>query len=570
MLSYTMIRFLCLVPFLCLKDLKGCIVDASDKETASDNSSFLRTAVAAESSSPGLGPPRDLAAKADKVLNKPCVLYLRVTDWKDRPDTYDWDCELDPEDGGEMLPIEGISLPKNAKDSKGKPLVSGFSTLSAPGLAKANGKVSVPLYSNVDLYTDEEALRRRLQTPQTCTGSKTVLVIRTVCTDIATGFSLDELSDSIFGTFGDEVNLKSQYAACSNDQVQFNPAEGEQISNGVRNLNLSRKCRNANDERIRQLMDEELTVIYGNMRQAFSHTMYCMPEGIGGGGWIGYGWVNHWRTVYNNDWCTYTSIQMHEIGHNCRLAHAGEDTFEYGDRTGFMGNSYKVDDDRMCFNAANEYQLDWFRTETAEIDMGSGELPASSYTVTALGTPPGSGEYMIVRLANIPPSSGNDVAQDIYISFNHWSGVNADTREGRNKVLVVTRDALSVGIYRTTLLLAKLALGDSFQIPNTENTITITSISPANGWASFTVSGPVSGPPPPTEAPMPQPTPPPTLTPPTAPPTIPVPTMPPTIPPTPEPVSCELITLKEVCEPTPGCFYQNGNPSVRGCKTANP
>ena len=70
--------------------------------------------------------------------------------------------------------------------------------------------------------------RRRLTT-----GTKTVLVVRVVANDSSTTASADQLSDSVFGTNGDLVNLKTQYAACSHNQLLFQPATGTGIANGT-------------------------------------------------------------------------------------------------------------------------------------------------------------------------------------------------------------------------------------------------------------------------------------------------------------------------------------------------
>jgi hypothetical protein len=42
----------------------------------------------------------------------------------------------------------------------------------------------------------------------------------------------------------------------------------------------------------------------------FDHVMLCLPPGTSGS-WIAYAYVNHWLSVYNNQWCDYISGQMH-------------------------------------------------------------------------------------------------------------------------------------------------------------------------------------------------------------------------------------------------------------------
>lgn len=67
----------------------------------------------------------------------------------------------------------------------------------------------------------------------TTTGTKTVLAVRVIASDGEYGFSESALSDEVFGTYGDPVNLVSQYKACSFDQLNFGPAEHPQINEGV-------------------------------------------------------------------------------------------------------------------------------------------------------------------------------------------------------------------------------------------------------------------------------------------------------------------------------------------------
>ena len=51
--------------------------------------------------------------------------------------------------------------------------------------------------------------------------------------------------------------------------------------------------------------------------QLADHVMYCLPAGTMEG--IAYAYINSWNSVYSNQWCTYVSAQMHEIGHNLNL-----------------------------------------------------------------------------------------------------------------------------------------------------------------------------------------------------------------------------------------------------------
>ena len=65
--------------------------------------------------------------------------------------------------------------------------------------------------------------------------------------------------------------------------------------------------------------------------------------------------------MFNDSWCTKTSLQMHDIGHNLGLRHSGENGGEYADSSRMMGHSYNLDDAPvMCFNTAKNWQLGWY------------------------------------------------------------------------------------------------------------------------------------------------------------------------------------------------------------------
>lgn len=70
---------------------------------------------------------------------------------------------------------------------------------------------------NQKMQPSSSGIRRQLQT-----GDRTVLAVRVIAKDGEYNFTENVLSDKIFGTFGDEFNLKSQTAACSYNQLTFN------------------------------------------------------------------------------------------------------------------------------------------------------------------------------------------------------------------------------------------------------------------------------------------------------------------------------------------------------------
>jgi hypothetical protein len=157
--------------------------------------------------------------------------------------------------------------------------------------------------------------RRSLQ----AVGTRTVLVVRVIAPDAATTATMAQLSDDVFGTSGDPANLKSQYAACSYNQLVFNPAVAAGVTNGVREVSISQTVTNVADDVVRNAV----TAAIGGGKPSYAdYVMYCLPSGTSGS-WIAYAYVNSWMSVYNNQWCRYLSAQMHEVGHNCKSSMDG-------------------------------------------------------------------------------------------------------------------------------------------------------------------------------------------------------------------------------------------------------
>ena len=288
------------------------------------------------------------------------------------------------------------------------------------------------------------------------TGTRTVLVVKVILNDGQTTATESRLSDSVFGNGVDTVTLKSQYAACSHDQLIFDKAEnrntgGNIISNGAVTVTVDGTTTQG-DATIRNAVTAELNSMFGvsSPNQLANHVMYCLPPGTMSG--IAYAYINSWNSVYSDNWCTYLSTQMHELGHNINLAHANEGGTSYADQTGMMGYSYSQDNGPlMCFNAAKSFQLGWY--SAAQVVVGDG----GSYTGplgSIVNYQPGSTPVIIK--VNDPGST-----TDYYINFNWKSGFNSGTVEAGNLVTVVKQASEGTG-YAESDLVAKLNVGGSY------------------------------------------------------------------------------------------------------------
>ena len=82
-------------------------------------------------------------------------------------------------------------------------------------------------------------------------ATKSMLVLRVNAQDSSPTHTAAQLSDKVFGTDGDLVNLKSQYWACSDGQLDFQPATGAGITNGVYDVSLGQNVLGVRDYSVR-------------------------------------------------------------------------------------------------------------------------------------------------------------------------------------------------------------------------------------------------------------------------------------------------------------------------------
>ena len=157
----------------------------------------------------------------------------------------------------------------------------------------------------------------------TTLGDKTLLAVRVVAADASYSNTEAVLSDKWFGTNGDQHNLKSQYAACSDNQLNVITADARSmsndpsntstnISNGVVTVQISNTVTGVADGTIRNAVNTQLTTTFGTASGLADHVALCLPPGTSGS-WIAYAYINSWNSVYNNQWCNYLSGQMHEV-----------------------------------------------------------------------------------------------------------------------------------------------------------------------------------------------------------------------------------------------------------------
>ena len=101
--------------------------------------------------------------------------------------------------------------------------------------------------------------------------------------DAETTANKAELSDGVFGTNGDPVNLKSQYKECSHNQLIFNPVPDSAgtgtIQDGVTEVTIAVSASLGNDNAMNNAITAELNAAFGVINPSLTadHLLYCLP-----------------------------------------------------------------------------------------------------------------------------------------------------------------------------------------------------------------------------------------------------------------------------------------------------
>ena len=117
-----------------------------------------------------------------------------------------------------------------------------------------------------------------------------------------------------------------------------------------------------------------------------------------------------------------------------------------------MGFGTLADDLKSCFNGPKSWQLEWFTSRQVSLTSNDYSWSGNIYGTADYDNTDDS-DVMLIRLDGSP---------HIFVSFNRKTGINSDTREGGDQVLIHSREG-DPSEFGSSKLLAKLGQGMSYE-----------------------------------------------------------------------------------------------------------
>lgn len=301
---------------------------------------------------------------------------------------------------------------------------------------EANAFIAVLPNATVTVVTnDDDSDRRRRLAPSI--GESTVLILRITYQGKGPTISADDLANSVFGLGNHppaSLNLASQMEACSFGKLVLVPAVGNGIVNGVAELAINKQVSGDHSVlALENLVIGKANARFGTLSKTYEHVFVVVPETdslkYDGGSFLAYAFVRGYLSVYSDQWAGSITVLAHEIGHNMNLHHAGtlKDGKEYGDVTGYMGfaTSQEI---KSCFNAQKHWALGWFKDRALSLVVE--DLPWAGYLAAFVDYDmTTSDQYVLVNVGQSDPR--------LFLQYNRAKGINADTREHRDQVVIV-------------------------------------------------------------------------------------------------------------------------------------
>jgi len=225
-----------------------------------------------------------------------------------------------------------------------------------------------------------------------------------------------------------------------------------------------------------------------NLEDLFDFVLFVMPSSITS--FMATAITNRYDSYYTQDYILRPSFQIHEIGHNLGLKHAGDmdlnkngkDGSLYGDQVGYMGYGYfDFDGPSMCFNVANNYKLNWYAEQTYTYNPIIDEVRDGRATTTKEFILNGVNDYDDTTNTAVQQQQQDDdeperlvvlrllqtnLDNDFYIGYNSAKGINKETFENKNKIVIIEKMGSPESTIETQKRSVLKNVGDYYAITN--------------------------------------------------------------------------------------------------------
>ena len=231
-----------------------------------------------------------------------CNLVIKVVSFQDDSHKREIECVFASD--GIFRSIENIPGWLHQRFTENK-IASNIDVLHMSEAIVHDAYIFIPSGSNV--YVEERLENDKVGNGRFVTGTRSTIALRIVATDAATTMSIGTLGDEIFGANGDNFNMRSQFLACSNNQLDFVPGTQSGVTNGVFQVTPPNLSASGTDDAVfRTAVVNEGNAQLGTMSASFQHVMLCFPTGVtinGSTNWVAYAYINSYLSVYNDNWC---------------------------------------------------------------------------------------------------------------------------------------------------------------------------------------------------------------------------------------------------------------------------
>jgi hypothetical protein len=163
-------------------------------------------------------------------------------------------------------------------------------TVFAQGLAvDADNRLSFPDGAVVEFGTDASSAAetnsggRRLD--DHASGNHSVLVVRVAASNTGVKYSSHVLSDKVFGTHDDPINLSERFRSCSYGRLQMEPINNPMATDGVVDITVDMYITPGltTSESVVNKVKMQLGALVGgsdiSIKDTFRHVIMCLPTG---------------------------------------------------------------------------------------------------------------------------------------------------------------------------------------------------------------------------------------------------------------------------------------------------